>query len=339
MIGANSYFKGERGDQGNVAAYIEALGHMIAENDGKHDFWAITEDCSDNQAPFLENQETTVHLTAGDNHDVVQIEDGFITFEIEIVVKMDGIGTYVNDARMNKVFIGYKNSAEILHQLQVFNRGQNCGLQDNECLREGFAMHTISPKISKQKKFDHSLWENVERMSPCVAGRYVDMAEFTGGKSVTINFEVNLPVTDIMCMQAFTLYPVCCLGPLDLKFYVKRDGLVWAQIDPLQVLEQQLYFGDLSPTDSLIAIGEHLSTDVKVHTSRIKHGFTQIGNAAHVVTAQAEGQQLTMGNATLFCQSMKIIRCNSTIFGFRVKDSTKNRIANFFSQTRYLPSQ
>jgi hypothetical protein len=339
----NAQFKGERQDQGNVASYIEGFANMIAENDGKHDYWAITSDCSDNQAPFLESQETTVHLTAGDNHDIVQLEDGFITFEIELQLKMEGLPTlvadYIDTYSVNKIFVGFKNSAELLHQLQVFNRNQNCGLQDNECLREGFAMHTISPKIAKQKKFDHSIWENVRSWSPCVAGAYVDIKEFVGGKVVPVTFEVNLPITDIMCMQAFTLYPVFCLGNLDLKFYVRRDGLVWSQCNPEDVFEKHIFFGDY-PTAKLVEATQ--VNALKINASQIKHGFTQIGNPSRIVqTPESFNGAIpsTVKDCTLHCQSLKVVRCNSTIMGFKIQDSSKTRIQNFFQQTRYLPSQ
>jgi hypothetical protein len=36
---------------------------------------------------------------------------------------------------------------------------------------------------------------------------------------------------------------------------------------------------------------------------------------------------------------MKVVRCGSTIMGFRIQDSSKARIQNFFQDTRYLPSQ
>jgi hypothetical protein len=284
----NAQFKGERGDQGNVASYIESFANLIAENDGKHDYWAVTSDCSDNQAPFLESQETTIHLTAGDNHDIVQLEDGFITFEIELQLKMDGLPAGLSDyadenPAINKIFVGFKNSAEILHQLQVFNRNQNCGLQDNECLREGFAMHTISPKIAKQKKFDHSLWENVSSWSPCVAGAYVDIQKFVGGNTIPVTFEMNLPITDIMALQAFTLYPVFCLGNLDLKIYVNHLGLVWAQCNPAEVFEKHVFFGDYGYSRAKNILAEH-SSALRINASMIKHGFTQIGNQAHIVS-------------------------------------------------------
>jgi hypothetical protein len=138
---------------------------MIAENDGSRSFSAVTMDCHDNQATFTENQETTVKLTSA-NHDVTQLDDSFMTFEVELKLQMDGLPeTYLktdDPCGIAQIFVGFKNSAEILHQLQIFNRGQNVGLQDNECLREAFAMQTIMPRIAKKKRYDHSLWENVE---------------------------------------------------------------------------------------------------------------------------------------------------------------------------------
>jgi hypothetical protein len=217
-------------------------------------------------------------------------------------------------------------------------------------------MHTISPKIAKQKKFDHSLWENVERWSPCVAGAYVDLQDLVtaaqAGRTFTTTFEINLPITDIMCLQAFTLYPVFTLGALDLHCYVKRDGLVWAQCNPEAVFEKHLFFNDFNLTDQPLASSpyprgslqdlEAINIDqfsLRAAASQIKHGFTQIDNSARICINPKDCYHTGFKELTLRCQNMRITRCNTTVIGFKIQDSSKQRISNFFSTTRYLPSQ
>jgi hypothetical protein len=342
----NSAFKGETGKEGNVAAYIESFRNMIAENDGTRSFSAITEDCHDNQAPFLENQETTVKMTC-QNHDVTQIEDSFMTFEIELKLRLEGTNitatTYDDPKGLAQIFVGFKNSAEILHQLQVFNRGQNTGLQDNECLREAFAMQTIMPKIAKKKRYDHSLWENVEKMSPCVAGTYVTLHDLGQGP-VTVTFEINVPFTDLLPLQAFTLWPNLALGDLELKFYIKKDGLVWAMCDPVEVLEKKRYFGELAGLSSTQLDNNRIGlTGV---APIIRHAFTQIGNSAEVlgmIQTSATGSIGALATGpewlTLHCSSMRVTRLNSTVMGFGIRESSKERIRNFFRTPCYIPSQ
>jgi hypothetical protein len=47
----NEIYKGGETNQGNVAQYFETYAHLIALNDGKHEFAVLTEDCHDNPAP------------------------------------------------------------------------------------------------------------------------------------------------------------------------------------------------------------------------------------------------------------------------------------------------
>jgi hypothetical protein len=149
-----------------------------------------------------------------------------------------------------------------------------------------------------------------------------------------------------MALQAFTLYPVFCLGPLDLKVYVKHSGLVWAQCNPEAVMDKHIFFNDLGQEAEanfeaeLITVAQSTLQYLKVAAGQIKHGFTQIGNASRIVVASTGfDNPATIGYATLTCQKMTITRCNSTIMGFRILDSSKGKITQFFSTTRYFPSQ
>jgi hypothetical protein len=48
----NAQYKGSSNSEGNVAAYFETFEHLIAQNDGAHDYTSLTEDAHDNPAPF-----------------------------------------------------------------------------------------------------------------------------------------------------------------------------------------------------------------------------------------------------------------------------------------------
>jgi hypothetical protein len=123
--------------------------------------------------------------------------------------------------------------------------------------------------------------------------------------------------------------------------------LVWAQCNPESVFEKHIFFGDIAQD----LASKFQAVDInalKISASQIKHGFTQIGNASRIVTnclsslsvpSVETGDGKGFGMGTLHCYSMKIVRCNSTIMGFKIIDSSKDRIRNFFSTPRYIPSQ
>jgi hypothetical protein len=223
--------------------------------------------------------------------------------------------------------------------------GKTTGYQSNECIREGFAYQTIRSVEAKVKPYDHSLWEHVNEGRPQICGTYIPLGAFVehtqsssnGLKPVTVNFSINLPITDILPLQAFTLYPNFCLGNLELKFYVKPYGMVWAPVNVLNQYEKELALG-IRPAGLNYDNWRMLQTI----NSYNKHGFTQIGNSAYCPTSWYWSPQIlrmTAGPCTLTCKQMRITRCKSTILGFNVKQSSLDKIRNFFITPRYIPSQ
>jgi hypothetical protein len=381
----NARSKGASNDEGNTASFIETIAELIQINDGTRSFEILTEDCHDNPAPFNVNQETMVKITHP-TYDVTQLEDGFLTFNVEVVlqatglVKPDGTTIYTNDHSI--LFVGFKNSAEILQQLQITCRGKSVGLQDNECLREGFAYNTLRTKTDKvQKKGVHSLWEDVCKGSYNVCGTYVKASLLADGLQHPVIFQVVLPITDILSLQAFSLYPNFCLGDLELKFYIKPDALVVAQIpakESLKISMQHTWWGDSDIKTGLA--GSTSSINQKI----LQHSFCQMGTefigitafdslvitdnmnviktASPLGTATKESIVLATGlftteaktaleaGATVYysyktglvrinCNSMRVMQLKSSMFGFGIVNSSKNRIREFFSVPRYMPSQ
>jgi hypothetical protein len=328
---ANAKTKNSGNDEGNVASWFENLVNLIQRNDGTRTFEPLTEDCHDVSAPFNQGQETMIKIT-NQNHHITQIEDNFLTFEVELTVQLaTPITTGFTDTdKVCKVFVGFKNSTEILSQLQVICNGKSIGIQDNECLREGFAYQTVMPRVAKKSRFDHSLWEKVSQFSPAVAGTYINLSDLISGNPLIVRFEMNLPVTHIMALQALQLYPNFCLGELELKFYVRQDGLVWAPIYPRVVYEYNCLMSSTATTTEF--------PDV----IPITRAFRQIGNASKIIntfTITSGGASLTVTENRLICTNMRILRLKSTINGFGVVPSSLKRIESFFAEPRYIPSQ
>jgi hypothetical protein len=302
---------------------------------------------------FNEGTETMVKISGG-SHDLVQMEDGFITFEIIATFELDDqfkadVPTtghnpvhqyWSDDQETMQIFVGFKNSAEILYQLQIISQNKSVGLQNNNCAREAFAYHTIRPMEAKKKRFDHSLWDHVVDHWPQVCGTYIPLKNFVDNGSkhpVTVTFEINLPVTDILPLQAFTLWPRFCLDDLELKFYVKRDALVWAQCNPSAIYEEKVAMGDLTYNTTHAEL-------YKTINSQIKHSFTQINNRSKIVcwtrtTAATAAQPDVIQDACLHCTSFVVNKCKSTILGFDIVPSAKQEIVNFFATPQYIPAQ
>ena len=76
--------------QGNVANYFERLSELVQTNDGTRSFVLRTVDCHDQAAPFTHSQETRIAITHSD-HQISQITDGFLTFQVRATIQLIGI--------------------------------------------------------------------------------------------------------------------------------------------------------------------------------------------------------------------------------------------------------
>ena len=326
--------------QGNVANYFENLSELVQTNDGTRSFVLRTVDCHDQAAPFTSSQETRIAITHSD-HQISQITDGFLTFQVRLMLQLTGIDpAFADKDHLCKIFVGFKSSNQILDQLQILCRNLSTGYQQNECCREGFAYSTLKPRNEKKtRKYVHSLYENVSIYSPSVCGTYIDIAEFKDGLPHPVEFEVNLPFDNILALQAFDLYPNIICGDLELKFYVKPRGLVWCMVDPLNVKE----FKEMMEGDSInITCEQNLS-------AMYRHAFTQIDNSAEIInrftetpSAEVEGVSIITadkGSCILQCTGMEIRSLKSNMYGFNVTPESLNKIAQLFSTPQIIPSQ
>ena len=331
---------------GNVSKYFENLHGLISPNDGTRSFILRTVDSHDRPPPFDDGQETQLSITHED-HAISQISDGFITFDVELQLQLLGLDqTFDDPFNLLQIFVGWKSSNQIMDQLQIISNNQTTNYQNNECIREGFAYSNVKAYSQKKtRRYIHSLYENVAEFSPTVCGAYVPLQKFKNGAIVPVQFQVNLPFTDLLALQSFELFPNFCMGDIVLKFYVKRHGLVWCQVDPQQIEnhDNKLKNGQnyVQFTDPFIVM---------------KHAFTQIGgkslitNKSVVVNgtpsdpntntpATPTTYTLSSAQLVLTCTGMKILQCKSNMFGFGITEAAKQNIREALRTPVIIPSQ
>ena len=172
--------------------------------------------------------------------------------------------------------------------------------------------------------------------SPNVCGTYVPLKTLADGAEHDITFAVNLPINNILALQAFDLWPSRA-GPLTLKFYVKPKGLVWCMVNPAKVLahktvicEDDIDVDDFNPTPDRL----------------FRHAFTQIGNEANIIgrcepDADTNLHFLEIGSEKLRldCVQMTVIKLKSNLTCFNVIESTKNEIQELLSKGIIIPTQ
>ena len=332
MLYNNAQYKNESMDQGSVVEYYKKLKDIISTNDGTRSFIIRTEDCHDQNAPFNQSQETRLRITHND-HMISQITEGFINFNIKLTLQLSEVITDIHsgdEKQLGKIFVGFKSSNQLLDQLQIYSNNISSGYQQNECCREGFCYSTIKPYSEKKtRKYTHSLYENVSDYSQSVCGTYVDLNTLMDGQKHDVEFEMNLPFEDMLAFQAFDLYPNRIVGDIEIRFYVKPVGLVYCQVDPRKIKEVKEFMEDESIAATF------------TETPVFLHQFTQIGNESKIAALKISSGNVTSTTkaVTLSCHGLTVTSCKSNMFGFGVKESTLQAIAEMFSEPVAIPSQ
>jgi hypothetical protein len=329
---ANAKYKNDSGE-GNVLEHFKKMKGLIAVNDGIRKFSPRTVTCHDQQAPFWENEQTYLSITHRDHH-VSHISDGFIHMVIEFMLQYtyEGTSDPLNDPEnLAKLFVGFKSSNQIFHQMWIRNRNHGTGYEQSEMCREGFAMsQSMDFNSKKSKKYTHTLYDDVAVYNENVCGTFINVSDFIDGSPHPVSIELIIPLDDLCALQAFAFFPNAILGDIELNFYVNRRGLVWCPIDPTNVLETKNFMQN-----------DPLSTVIDGNVP-VSHHFAQIGNPLYSVTGSNVNQSQTtylLNTARLSCVSCRVLTCEANMSGFSVCESTLRGLKEIFSTPTYLPAE
>ena len=340
----NMYLKGDASiNRGNTVDYFEAMKNLIAVNDGTRSYTWKTVSCHHQSTPFSKDDSTYLPITDKSHH-VSQISEGFIHAVVNYQFKLQGANlmpeNIVDPERILRLFVGHKSSNQLLYQMWIYCNNNDVGYEQNQMIREGFAMSLVEDyPTKKHAKFIHSLWENVQDYNENVCGKYIPLADILQKPDQEYAIEYIIPFDDICVFQAFDQYPNSIVGDITLKFYVRETGLVWALVDPTAVYNQKANLQN-----------EDLET-VMPKNIKFSHFFTQIGLPALIPTVfkpitegegenqKVTGTECTSSDCTLICTKMEVARLESNMKGFQVCDSALKQIREIFKKPVCIPAQ
>ena len=313
----------------------------LSKNDGTHSFSITQNKCYNHEAPFDDSQETFIKITSNE-HDIHQLRDTYLhmVFDVEftitrsLTVKNNTVAIVHNSGAPSYLFLGWRNSSEVFRQIEVMNQEFNTGYLQRECGREGFAMGTYKTmEEKKNQKFVHSLYEDVIRHQHGVCGGYYEItSDINNGATLTIsNVEVIVPITDIPAFQYMDELPGL-LGDIVLKFFVNRNSMVWAQVDPYLTYQAEAK-----------ANGVTSELDNKYKYIAYNPKFNQVGNKGVVITnyttptqAQDQTHEVSPGEITLRVNSLTCTKCVCDCYGYNVQDDVKTILLDTF-RNFYIP--
>ena len=226
------------------------------------------------------SNKTHVRLTT-DRFNMIQFDKSFISLELDLKVRLDpkpdmevevnGISEDTDPHNIAQVFLGFKNGCELFDHTLTLVDNLPVGNQNNDAVREQFAYNVNMTRSQKEtRKYSHSPYSNVSTLDPSVCGIYIPVSDLADGLDHDYRFEINVPFTDFLKYQAFTLYPNTICGEVEEELQTSTLGMVWAPIDPVVVLDHERKLHDLG--DLELAEKEY----------NITRKFVQLGNPAFI---------------------------------------------------------
>lgn len=313
--------------RGNVADYISKWNSQIDVNGGTRSYEPVTVDCHNAEAPFNEQTETVISITVP-KHDMTNIDKGFFTVECEAKLKMEGLNKDLNDPHhLLQCEYGWKDSNQLFYDQKVFCNGQDTGYHSDEGIREGFAYSVYKGKAEKEnKRYNHTLAERVDIRSESICGGYINLADYKDGNEHTEIVTLNIPHDEFLELQRFEDFPNFATGQLEMHLKHRKEGMVWKMVDPREIKDNEI-------------VMKGIDVDVPIKDSEVqfKRDYTQINQWADIINnatyaTKTNDAQATNtyehGKVTLRCTSLRIIKFQSNISGYGIRESEKQSIQN-----------
>ena len=334
-----------------VTGFRDRLANMISKNEGIRQFSILTNTAYNADVPFADTQQTRIRIT-NSQHDISQLDKTYITVEFEAEVsttnltwKANGGGVSTGPIQYFNLFLGWKNSNEMIRQLEIENMNVDTGYLQTECSKEGFAYSTFLPEEQRANElFCHSRWEDVAAGKPGVCGGYflsepcLNTASINGagktpeaqnGHFTITGLKAILYIPQLLGLQSFQDW-IGGLGDIVLKIYFNRNSMVYAFVDPNVAAYQQHYLNSTATAANALALSTVLNPDEGYPLYR---GFTQIGQPTRWVGdfTKTGAENAVINDVTLNVHKLTIKKLQCDCFGFNVTQETKRQLYQLFT--------
>ena len=323
-------------NQGDVEKYFNQITNIIEENSGVHDFKMISHDCSNTAAPFRSNAFTEFKLT-DTAMDIVDISKGFITMKVsmDVLFLLEGSEQSALKTIPPVFFIGFKSAAHIIEIYNVFINGVMTNCKQNKSKHEQVITYNSKARSEKiARPGMYSPHENVQEMSECVCGAYLNPPAIENiNRTTTITFDIVIQVDDLLPFSAFQYFPRYLCGDFVLQLSASiTQNMVFCLVDHTTAIQNanDMEFGPNKVAEINKYFPKKQSFD---------HRFHQCGD--YVMTmdpySDAEGKLCKL---TIIPSNLIVHNAKSYVHGFNIKSEAKQNIANMFSDKNLvIPAQ
>jgi len=267
---------------------------------------------------------------------VSQINDSFLLVTENITIQIPQIKdqAYVigNVTDTPVYFFGFKSSNQMFRQMKILHNGVDTDYLSQECIREGFAYSNLKPSSEKiGKKNIHTTYDAVYNYSPEVCGIYISATAFKNpSKSTTVTLKTLIPISDLIALQSFSLYPSQLIGEIALKVIFSTRAMVWCQVPPKAVLDAHNFMNNTN-----LELNGAYESSAYIYD----RFFHQIGDSGIVMDVDV-GPAYIQNKVTPIVTSFTVTHFKSQLMGFGVTPETFQAMADYMNKNPILlPAQ
>jgi len=315
---------------GDIVASLTRLMNHISRNSGVRKYirkYNISEkNCDDLQCPFVSNKGTNISLVSAE-YDFTQFEDTSIIAEGTLRVRSDKGFASMPGVDCQRIFIGLKNSIELIRQMRMFHNNKDTGYNTADNILEGHLYATNKPRSSKiVHKHTHSLWENVSVYDDSICGvTFNPVQHFPTPDSVTeLPVTFIIPILDFAILQLFPDW-ARSWGDIVLRLDFSTDAFVTAQIEPHEVAKTEYLINDAMTNANLNL--------VKNTEFQYNRKFNQINIPGEFITNVTAGSGMLnyVTEEVLFqIENLTFNSFRTVICGYDVDDATRQAAITMF---------
>lgn len=352
----------ESRETGDLVSFFNDYDGIVQKNSGIHDSKCLTINCLEPQCPIQEGTYTKIKLT-DESVDVVDLDKSWISMKVQAKLKWSFNGSlsaaHVTRGKFEAVghnlFVGLKSSSHIIDSYRILNANRKTGCEQTQALHENAIVHFLKPEEEIQGRPNiYTPWENAFHHDESVCGVYIPdfvSAEHkfwpdTNNYEQDIEFDVTIPLDDILPLSNISMYPNFLFGNLQLEFKTtSKKNFVWCFVS-----HKDAYYAN-----DLVDFEQDHTDQMNYYDKMANKCFYQCSNETVMIPLFLKGNHIVdaeTGDGTVFgvfshpvnvkvnVENLTIVECYSNINGFKIKDSVKAQLFEKYSNKKLIiPSQ
>lgn len=362
-------------ETGDVIKFFETFDGILEKNSGIHDSKCLSIDSAEPPCPVTKGMYTKVKLTDDAIH-ITNIDKSYISMRVSFDLRLSSPNASIsfavpaedmkgfknewyNYAHVGSscFFVGFKSAIHVLDAYRIYSKGRKTACEQTEALYENAITYFLKPQQEiRARPHTYSPWENVRKKDDCVCGVYIpwiDLFDRTfpdpepdsnyfrvnlTPKTLTIEFDLNIPFDDFLPLSGMTMFPNFLFGNLQMELKETiQNNLVWCILPLVTTIEnlQRNCPTFITPTGNDMPYHERYQFFQINDTVGDVSFATLIPNHTTMIPAFLGYNKLSM-----MCTNGQILSCRSNINGFCLKEEVMEQLREqYMGKELILPAQ